>query len=232
MLLNLFFSHYIRLGKYSAEAFATFALVFLGTGAIAANEASGGAVTHVGISIIFGLSVMAMIYSVGHVSGAHMNPAVSLVFTLIGRVPSRELPFYWIAQGAGAVLASAMVKIIFPLSSTLGMTRPSGPAPQSFLLEFVLTMILMFVILGVAHDERAEGEMAGIAIGGTVGLEALLGGPISGASMNPVRSLAPALMSGHWEDLWIYLTAPTLGALVGALIYRIVQKQKPGDAYV
>jgi len=212
-----------NLGKYAAEAIATFTLVFCGTGAIAANEISGGAVTHVGVSLVFGLVILAMIYSVGHISGAHMNPAVSLAFTSVGRLSARELPLYWTAQVLGGLTASGMVRIIFPTSTTLGRTTPAGSSAQSFILEFVLTLILMFVIMGVAHDERAEGEMAGIAIGSTVTLEALLGGPISGASMNPIRSIAPAIVSNHLGSLWIYLIAPTLGALAGATLYRAVR---------
>ncbi len=217
------------LGKYTAEAAATFALVFCGTSAIAANEVTNGAVSHVGISLVFGLVVLAMIYAVGHVSGAHMNPAVSLAFVSVGRLPIRELPLYWISQTLGAIAASVLVKIIFPASISMGMTLPSGSSTQSFILEIVLTLILMFVIMGVAHDERAEGEMAGIAIGGTVALEALFAGPISGASMNPIRSLAPAIISGRITELWIYLVAPTIGAMVGALLYRAIRK---GDVMV
>lgn len=218
-----------RAGKYAAEAFATFALVFCGTGAIAANEVSGGAITHVGVSLVFGLIILAMIYAVGHVSGAHMNPAVSLAFVSVGRLPIRELLPYWMAQGLGGVMASLTVKMIFPSSQTLGMTLPSGAVTQSFMLELVLTLILMFVIMGVAHDERAEGEIAGIAIGGTVALEALLGGPISGASMNPIRSLAPAMVAGRMDSLWIYIAAPALGAVAGAFIHRAVRCHRKSD---
>lgn len=212
-----------RIAKFAAEAVATFALVFCGTGAIAANEVSSGAVTHIGISLVFGLIVLAMIYSVGHISGAHMNPAVSLAFAAVKRFSVSDLPFYWMAQTIGAFTASFTVQLIFPLSKTMGATLPSGSSSQSFVLEFILTLLLMFVIMGVAHDERAEGEMAGIAIGATVTLEALFGGPISGASMNPIRSIAPAIVSGHMSGLWIYVTAPTLGALMGAMIYVAVR---------
>ncbi|MBV9080721.1 MAG: aquaporin [Elusimicrobia bacterium] len=213
----------MKFPKYVAEAVATFALVFCGTAAIAANEASRGAVTPVGISLVFGLVVLAMIYSVGHVSGAHMNPAVSLAFATVRRLPARELPFYWTAQAAGAFLASAVVRLVFPASRSLGMTLPSGPAAQSFVLELVMTLLLMFVIMGVAQDERAEGEMAGIAIGSTIALEALLGGPISGASMNPIRSLAPAVVAGNLRSVWIYLTAPSIGAVAGAFLHNAVR---------
>lgn len=211
-----------RIAKFAAEAAATFVLVFCGTGAITANEASSGAVTHVGISLVFGFSVLAMIYSVGHISGAHMNPAVSLAFAACRRLPFSELPGYWLAQLTGGLAASAAVNAIFPNSLTLGATQPSDGLAQSFLLELILTGILMFVIMGVAHDERAESEMAGIAIGGTVALAALLGGPISGASMNPVRSAAPAIVSGNLNGIWIYLLAPTIGALAGGWGYQLV----------
>lgn len=212
-----------RIAKFAAEAIATFALVFCGTSAIVANEISGGAVTHVGVSLVFGLIVLAMIYSVGHISGAHMNPAVSLAFATLKRFPVAELPLYFLAQAIGAISASLLVKAIFPASRSLGATLPSGTLPQSFWLEFVLTFLLMFVIIGVAHDERAEGAMAGIAIGGTVTLEALFGGPISGASMNPIRSIAPALVSGHLAGVWLYLVAPTFGAVAGAMVHRLVR---------
>jgi aquaporin Z len=209
-----------KFDKYAAEAVATFGLVFCGTGAIVVNEISGGTVTHVGVSLVFGLIVLAMIYAVGPVSGAHMNPAVSLAFASIRRLSLSELLLYWMAQTIGALGASLLVKFIFPSSETLGATVPRGSALQSFVLEMILTFLLMFIIMGVAHDERAEGEMAGIAIGGTVALEALLGGPISGASMNPIRSLAPAIVAGHLKDIWIYLFAPTLGALAGAMLHE------------
>lgn len=208
-----------RLGKYTAESLATFALVFCGTGAIAVNEISGGVVTHVGVSLVFGLIVLAMIYAVGHVSGAHMNPAVSIAFAAVRRLPVKELPFYLFAQTIGALTGSFVLKLVLPSSPTLGMTIPTGSVSQSFVLESVLTLLLMFVIMGVAHDERAEGEMAGIAIGGTVALAALLGGPISGASMNPIRSIAPAIVAGNLNDLWIYVAAPVVGALTGAFLY-------------
>jgi aquaporin Z len=212
-----------NLGKYTAEAIATFALVFCGTAAIAVNEISGGVITHVGISLVFGLIVLAMIYAVGHISGAHMNPAVSLAFVSVRRLPLIEFFPYCASQAIGAFAASGLVKIIFPTSQTLGVTQPHGAPMQSFVLEIVLALILMFVIMGVAHDDRAEGEMAGISIGGTVALEALFAGPISGASMNPFRSLGPAMVTGNLNNIWIYLIGPPIGTCLGAFLYRLLQ---------
>ncbi len=213
--------------KFIAEAIGTFCLVFAGTGAIIVNQVSGGQVTHVGVSLVFGLVVLAMIYAVGHISGAHMNPAVTLGFLSTGRLPRGELMSYLTAQIIGAILASAVLRFIFPAAATLGQTVPAGPWAQSFVLEAVMTFILMFVIMGVATDDRAEGSIAGIAIGATIALEALFGGPISGASMNPARSFAPALLSGSFAHHWIYWTAPILGSVAGAKAYRLVQCDSP-----
>lgn len=206
----------------AAEAIGSFILVFAGTGAIVANDLSGGAVTHVGVSLVFGLAVMALISTLGDVSGAHLNPAVTLAFWKAGRLPFRSVRGYVAAQMAGALAASAAVRLIFPGHPTLGATLPAGPLPQAFLLEFLLTAILMFVILGVSTGAKEKGATAGTAIGAVVALAALLGGPISGASMNPARSLAPALLSGHVESLWIYLTAPLLGAILAVTGCRSV----------
>jgi len=212
-----------KLPKYLAETIGTFCLVFAGTGAIIVNQVSGGQVTHVGVSLVFGLVVLAMIYAIGHISGAHMNPAVTLGFLSVGRLPSREVMPYLSAQIFGAILASAVLRFTFPAVATLGQTIPAGPWAQSFVLEIVMTFILMFVIMGVATDARAEGSIAGIAIGATIALEALFGGPISGASMNPARSFAPALLSGSFAHHWIYWIAPILGSVGGAWVYRAVQ---------
>ncbi|MEO6053105.1 MAG: MIP family channel protein [Chthoniobacterales bacterium] len=208
-----------------AELIGTFALVFAGTGAIIVNEISGGAVTHVGIGLVFGLIVMAMIYSVGDVSGAHLNPAVTIAFAVSRRFPfGRVLP-YLISQCAGAILASLVLKALFPTNNLLGSTLPAGPAMQSFILEAILTFLLMFVILHVATGAKEKGIMAGVAIGATVGLEALFAGPICGASMNPARSLAPALVSGNLHDLWIYLAAPVLGAIFAVFAHAVTQSK-------
>lgn len=200
--------------KLLAEALGTFALVFAGTGAIVINEFSAGAIGHAGIAITFGLIVLAMIYTFGDVSGAHLNPAVTLAFAVARRFPWRELPAYILAQITGGLAASALLKLLFPASATLGATLPAGPPGQSFVLEIVLTAVLMLTILSVSTGASEKGLTAGIAIGSVVALEAMFAGPVSGASMNPVRSLAPALLAGHLEHLWIYLTAPVLGALL------------------
>ncbi len=210
--------------QYFAEMLGTFALVFCGTGAIIINQESGGVVTHVGVAITFGLIVMAMIYSLGEVSGAHLNPAVTLAFWAAGRFPAwRILPFL-ASQMVGALLASGMLRMLFPTNELLGTTLPGGSAIQSFVLEIVLTFLLMLVILQVSQGSKETGWFAGLAIGGTVLLEAMFAGPISGASMNPVRSLSPAVMSGHLENIWLYLFAPLLGALLAVPCSRILQK--------
>jgi aquaporin Z len=203
-----------------AECFGTFALVFAGTGAITINAASGGTITHVGVALTFGLVVLAMIYAVGDVSGAHLNPAVTLGFVAARRFPGRWALPYILSQCVGALLASLLLRVLFPDHATLGATLPAGPELQSFVLEVVLTLLLMFVILSVATGAKEKGLMAGVAVGAVITLEALFAGPISGASMNPVRSLAPALVSWHLQGLWIYLVAPLVGALLGVVICR------------
>lgn len=207
-----------------AEFIGTFCLVFAGTGAIVVNGVSGGAVTHAGIAITFGLVVMAMIYAVGDVSGAHLNPAVTLAFWRSSRLPNSAVLPYVIAQCVGALAASGVLRSLFPDHATLGSTLPHGTAWQSFVLEVLLTFALMFVILSVSTGAKERGITAGIAIGGVVALEAMFAGPISGASMNPARSLAPALVSGNVASLWIYLIAPTLGAWLAVPICRGVRE--------
>lgn len=209
--------------KFVAEAIGTFALVFAGTGAIVINHASNGAVTHVGIALTFGLVVLAMIYTLGEVSGAHLNPAVTLGFCAAGRMPWGEALPYLASQCAGAFAASVLLRFLFPKDALLGATLPSGTAMQSFILEVVLTAILMFVILNVSTGVKEKGVTAGIAIGSVIALEALFAGPICGASMNPARSLAPAVVSGHLEHLWVYLLAPVLGAQLAVPACRCVQ---------
>jgi aquaporin Z len=210
------------MNKYIAELIGTFALVFCGTGAIVINQQSGGAVTHVGISLTFGLIVMAMIYSLGNISGAHMNPAVTLAFTVAGRFQLKQVLPYIISQLAGAFLASVTLKYLFPSDETLGTTLPAGSEMQSFILEFILTFFLMFVIINVATGSKEQGMFAGLAIGSTVLLEAMFAGPICGASMNPARSISPAIVSGHLEHLWIYIAAPISGAAFAILTYKIL----------
>lgn len=200
--------------KLLAEALGTFTLVFAGTGAIIADHASGGAISHAGVAATFGLVIVAMIYTYGDVSGAHFNPAVTLGFAAAGRFPWREAPGYLAAQVAGALCASALLRFLFPADATLGATLPAGSGTQSFVFELVLTAILMLTILNVSTGAKEKGVTAGIAIGSVIGLEAMFAGPICGASMNPARSLAPALVSGHLEHLPIYLVAPVLGALL------------------
>ena len=209
--------------KFAAEAIGTFALVFAGTGAIVINQASSGAVTHVGIALTFGLVVLAMIYTLGDVSGAHLNPAVTLAFCAAGRMPWGDVLPYIASQSAGAFAASGLLRFLFPHNATLGATLPAGAAMQSFVLEVVLTAILMFVILSVSTGAKEKGITAGIAVGGVIALEALFAGPVSGASMNPARSLAPAVVSGQLEHLWVYLLAPVIGAQFAVPACRCVQ---------
>jgi MIP family channel proteins len=216
------------LHRLAAEYVGTFGLVFAGTGAVIINAVTDGGVSHVGIGLTFGLVVMAMIYAFGHVSGAHLNPAVTLAFAAGSHFPWPLVPQYWAAQLAGGVTASLVHRALFGDVAHLGATLPSGPATQSFGLEIVLTLILMVVITSVATDNRAVGQAAAIAIGGTIGLEALFAGPISGASMNPARSLAPAIVSWTWHDQWLYVAGPALGAVAGVLIYNWIRNgEKP-----
>ena len=200
--------------KLLAEFLGTFTLVFAGTGAIVINAASHGAIGHAGIALTFGLVVLAMIYTFGDVSGAHLNPAVTLAFAAARRFAWRDVPGYLGAQISGALAASLLLRVLYPQDATLGATLPAGSEMQSFVLEVVLTAILMLTILSVSTGAKEKGITAGIAIGGVVGLEAMFAGPACGASMNPARSLAPALVSGHLEHLWLYLVATVLGALI------------------
>jgi aquaporin NIP len=199
---------------YLAELLGTAALVFAGTGAIVINDVSQGAITHAGIASTFGLIVLAMIYTLGDVSGAHLNPAVTIAFWIARRFEGRLVLPYVAAQTAGALLASALLRGLFPMHRTLGATLPAGPWQQSFILEVVLTFLLMFVILSVSTGAKEKGITAGIAIGAVIALEAMFAGPICGASMNPARSLAPAIVSTRLAELWIYLLAPVLGAIL------------------
>lgn len=211
--------------RYLAEAIGTFALVFAGTGAIVVDDVSGGVVTHVGVALTFGLTVMTMIYAVGDVSGAHLNPAVTLGFWIARRLPGREVGPYVGAQLAGALLASGALAVVFADHPSLGATTPGAGLGAVLVLEVVLTFFLMFVILGVATGAKEKGVMAGVAVGATVALAALFGGPISGASMNPARSLGPALVSGELGGLWIYLVCPVVGAALAVLACRGVREE-------
>ena len=212
--------------KYIAELIGTFALVFCGTGAIIINQQSNGSVSHVGIAITFGLIVMSMIYALGDISGAHLNPAVSIAFTIAKRFPLKELLPYIISQLAGAILASLILKFLFPSNEYLGATLPAGPIGQSFVLEFILTFFLMFVVINVANGSKEQGMFAGLAIGSVILLEAMFAGPICGASMNPARSFAPAIVSGHFEYLWIYFIAPISGAGASVPVWKYLNALK------
>jgi len=208
--------------KYLAEFIGTFILVFCGTGAMVIDQQTGGSITHVGVSLTWGLTVMSLIYSIGNISGCHINPAVSIAFAVAGRFKSRLLPGYILSQIAGALLASFALKLLFPSSLFLGATIPAGTETQSLLIEMLLTFFLMFVIMNVAHGSKEQGQIAGIAIGAVVSLEAMFAGPICGASMNPARSLAPAVISGHTEHLWLYIIAPVAGALLALPAWKYI----------
>lgn len=208
---------------YIAEGIGTFALVFCGTGAIVINDVSGGAVTHPGIAITFGLIVMAMIYTFGDISGAHINPAVSVAFAYAKKFPWKKVPGYVLSQLLGALLASALLWLLFPDHPTLGATLPGLTIWRVFLLELILTYFLMLVIIHVSTGSKEIGTMAAVAIGGVVLLEAMFAGPVTGASMNPARSIAPALFSGNIADLWLYILAPIAGAILAVLSCRIVK---------
>ncbi len=209
--------------RLAAEVFGTFALVFTGTGAIIINDVMGGTVSHIGIAFTFGLIVLAMIYALGDVSGCHLNPAVTIGFFAAGRIRGQWVLPYIASQMLGACLASLTLRMMFPSHGSLGATLPAGADWQSFVMEFMLTLLLMFVILSVSTGAKEKGVLAGVAVGSVIALEALFAGPISGASMNPALSLAPALVSLHLEHLWIYLTAPVLGACASVLACRCIQ---------
>lgn len=210
--------------KLLAETLGTFGLVFAGTGAIIIDQVSGGAITHVGVALTFGLIVLAMIYTFGDISGAHLNPAVTLGFWFARRLPGRDVLPYVASQLLGALLASGVLKFLFPANPLLGATLPAGSAAQSFVLELILTFFLMLTILNVSTGAKEKGITAGIAVGSVIALEAMFAGPICGASMNPARSLGPALISGHLEHLWIYLIAPPLGAITARFACHCVRE--------
>jgi aquaporin Z len=214
------------LGKYISEFIGTFALVFVGTGAIVADDVYAGVVTHVGIALAFGLVVMTMIYAVGDVSGAHLNPAVSVGFWLAGRFSGRKVLPYTVSQISGALVASVFLWLAFPEHETLGATLPSTEIPGAFIFEVILTFLLMFVIIHVSVGAKEKGVMAGAAVGATVCMAAMFAGPVTGASMNPARSLAPALVSGTVTYLWIYLTAPFIGAGLAVLSCRYARGEE------
>lgn len=211
--------------KLCAEMFGTFGLVFAGTGAIIINEASHGAITHVGIALTFGLIILAMIYTFGDISGAHFNPAVTIGFWAARRLPGKDIAPYIASQCVGALLASGVLRLLFPKSELLGATMPAGSELQSFVFETILTFFLMLTILNVSTGAKEKGITAGIVVGSVIALEAMFAGPICGASMNPARSLAPALVSLHTEHLWLYIVAPILGACLAMPACRCVREK-------
>uniref|UniRef100_UPI0040477FDD MIP/aquaporin family protein n=1 Tax=Polaribacter sp. TaxID=1920175 RepID=UPI0040477FDD len=210
--------------KYVSEFIGTFSMVFCGTGAMTINEVTGGQIGHVGIAITWGLIVMAMIYALGEISGAHFNPAVTISFAYAKKFPWKEVPKYISAQVLGALLASGILLILFPASEYLGATIPTVAIWRAFILEFLLTYFLMLVIITVSSGSKEIGVVAGMAIGSVVLLEAMFAGPITNASMNPARSIAPALMSGNLEHLWMYITAPILGAIFAVITGGYLRK--------
>jgi len=216
--------------KYWAELLGTYILVFVGTGAIMINEITGGDVSHLGVGLSFGLVVMAMIYAIGDISGAHINPAVTIAFAIAKRFPKNQILPYISFQLAGAILASASLYFIFPESNTMGETLPlKEDWIQSFMLEFILTFILMFVILNVSTGSKEKGITAALAVGGVVAFEATFAGPISGASMNPARSIAPAIFSGELTHLWLYVIATILGSILAVYSCKLIQSDKCCD---
>jgi aquaporin Z len=213
--------------KLWSEFFGTFALVFCGTGAIVINGVTDGTITHPGVALTFGLVVMALIYTFGDISGAHFNPAVTLAFTAAKRFETRCVLPYVASQLAGAVAASLILRVLFPTNTTLGATLPRGEAMQSLILEILLTWFLMLVILNVSSGAKEKGITAGIVVGAVIGLEAMFAGPITGASMNPARSIAPALVSTNLSHLWIYLVGPIVGALLAVPTLHLVRQTEP-----
>ena len=210
--------------RFLSEVLGTFGLVFAGCGAVVVNDITGGAIGHLGICTVFGLVVMAMVYSFGDISGAHINPAVTIAFWLSGRFPLKDVGPYVIAQIIGAVAACALLWFLFPTDSTfLGATLVSDTVMQSFVLEVAITFLLILIIIMVATGSKEVGTLAGIAIGAAVAVLALMGGPISGASMNPARSLGPALVSGNLEHIWLYIIAPIIGAALAVPVSNVIK---------
>jgi len=215
--------------SYIAEFIGTFSMVFCGCGAMVINDITGGTVTHPGVAITWGLIVMAMIYAFGDISGAHFNPAVTVAFAYAKKFSWRKVPFYITAQVLGAIVASVILYILFPESETLGATIPSFEAYKAFILEILLAFFLMVVIINVSTGAKEIGIIAGIAVGSVVLLEAMFAGPMTNASMNPARSIGPALVSGNFNDLWLYLTAPFIGALLAVVSCKLVKDENCCD---
>ncbi|KAG4999970.1 hypothetical protein AAZX31_08G117700 [Glycine max] len=212
------------LQKLVAEVVGTYFLIFAGCASVVVNKNNNNVVTHPGISIVWGLVVMVLVYSVGHISGAHFNPAVTIAFASTRRFPLKQVPVYVVAQVVGSTLASATLRLLFSGKETqFSGTLPSGSNLQAFVIEFLITFFLMFVISGVATDDRAIGELAGIAVGSTVLLNVMFAGPITGASMNPARSIGPAILHNEYRGIWIYIVSPTLGAVAGTWVYNTIR---------
>ncbi|XP_027111984.2 aquaporin NIP1-1-like [Coffea eugenioides] len=210
--------------KLIAEIAGTYFLIFAGCGAVVINAVRNNTITAPGISIVWGLAVMVVVYAVGHISGAHLNPAVTIAFATCKRFPWKQVPAYISAQVLGSILASGTLRLLFNgHQDHFSGTLPNGSDVQSLVLEFIITFYLMFVISGVATDNRAIGELAGLAVGATVLLNVMFAGPISGASMNPARSLGPAIVSSKYKSLWVYILGPTAGAIGGAWVYNIIR---------
>jgi len=217
--------------KLIAEALGTFTMIFCGTGAMTINEITNGDISHVGVAMTWGLIVMAMIYAFGEISGAHFNPAVTISFAFAKKFEWTNVPKYIGAQLIGAICASALLWFLFPESLTLGETTPMEgfPAYKAFIIEFLLTFFLMVVIINVSTGSKEIGTMAAIAVGAVVLLEAMFAGPITKASMNPARSIAPALFTGNYQYLWLYVTAPILGALAAVMSCKLVKEENCCD---
>lgn len=217
--------------RYIGELIGTFSMVFCGTGAMTINEITGGEVSHVGVAITWGLIVMAMIYAFGDISGAHFNPAVTIAFAYAKKFDWKEVPKYLLFQCLGAILASAILFVLFPDSKELGATFPAENFQpwRAFILELLLTFFLMLVVINVSTGSKEVGTMAGIAIGGVVLLEAMFAGPLTKASMNPARTLGPAIFSGKWQDSWLYFTAPFAGAILAVISCKLVKDEQCCD---
>jgi aquaporin Z len=212
--------------KILAEYLATFMLLFVGTGVVIVNQQTNGVVGLQGIATVWGFIIIALIYAFGDVSGTHINPAVTIAFAVDKRFAWKDVPSFVAAQFAGAISASLLLKFLFPENQTLGITLPTGSVTQSFILEVFMMFILMMVILRVSTGAKEKGITAGIAIGGTVWLLVLFGGPISGTSLNPARSFAPALVTFNFESLWIYLTAPVIGSLSAVFVHWLFETKE------
>lgn len=209
--------------KATGELIGTFALVFAGCGAIMVDHTSGGRLGHLGVALTFGLVIAVMVSALGHISGAHFNPAVTIAFAAVGRFPWKQVPAYIAAQLIAAVMAAATLSSVLGSVASVGATSTTLATPQTLVVEGIATFFLMFVIISVATDSRAVGSMAAPAIGGTVALGALFAGPLTGASMNPARSFGPALLAGDFSQLWLYIVGPLLGAAAGAFVYTKIQ---------